>query len=183
MANINQGIQDFYRVAQERDFTRDFQFRVMNITDRGVSVVTQDDLVYAQTASLPARGVANQTVPYMGLSFNVPGAATYSGSEGYAIQFRSDGEHIIRTLFEEWQRDVFDDETSTGNYRLFGNSSITLALLNQDMDVTRTYELVGCWPVTVGDIGFDTAGTGAVLNFTATLAYQYWRRKILPTSI
>ena len=119
----------------------------------------------------------------MGLSFNVPGAATYSGSEGYAIQFRSDGEHIIRTLFEEWQRDVFDDETSTGNYRLFGNSSITLALLNQDMDVTRTYELVGCWPTTVGDIGFDTAGTGAVLNFTATLAYQYWRRKILPTAI
>ena len=183
MANIKQGIQDFYRVAQERDFTRDFQFRILDIMDRGVSVCTQDDLVYAQTAQLPARAVANQTLPYMGLSFNIPGAATYTGSEGYAIQFRADGEHILRTIFENWQRDIFDDDTSTGTYRLYSNSTITLGLLNQNLDVTRTYELVGCWPVTVGEIGFDTAGTGAPLNFTATLAYQYWRRKVLPTAL
>ena len=183
MANINQCIQDFYRVAQERDFTRDFQFRVVDIQDRGVSVCTQDDLVYAQTAQLPARAINNQTVPYMGLSFNVPGAATYTGSEGYAIQFRADGEHIIRTIFENCQNDTFDDETSTGTYRLYQNSSITLGLLNQDLDVTRTYQLVGVYPVTVGEIGFDTAGTGAPVNFTATLAYQYWRRRSLGTAL
>ena len=74
---------------------------------------------------------------------------------------------------------TFDDETSTGTYRLYQDSSITLGLLNQDLDVTRTYQLVGVYPVTVGEIGFDTAGTGAPVNFTATLAYQYWRRRSL----
>ena len=180
---LQQKIQDFYRVAQERDFTRDFQFRVMDITDRGVSVVTQDDLVYAETGTLPARGVTTTAVPYMGLNFNLPGTAQYTGSEGYAIAFRADGEHILRTVFENWQKAIFDDETSTGQYRLFSNSTITLGLLNQDFNVTRTYELVGCWPVTVGELAYDMKGAGAPITFTATLAYQYWRRKILPTTI
>ena len=31
MAKLEQTISDFYRVAQERDFARDFQFRVLSI--------------------------------------------------------------------------------------------------------------------------------------------------------
>lgn len=49
-----QTIADFYRVAQVRDFTRDVQFRVLNITPKGTTeTFDEDDLVYARTASLP----------------------------------------------------------------------------------------------------------------------------------
>ena len=41
----NQKILDFYQVAQERDFTRQFQFRVTEISDRGAAIVTRDDLL------------------------------------------------------------------------------------------------------------------------------------------
>ena len=53
MANINQGIQDFYRVAQDRDFARDFQFRVLNIQAGDASSVAfdEDDLVYIKSAT------------------------------------------------------------------------------------------------------------------------------------
>ena len=177
MAEENQSIQQFFQVAQDRDFARDFQFRVFDISNRGASIVSQNDLVFAQTAILPSRTIANQPVPFMGLSFNVPGAAQYDGSPSYAIQFRADGEHVIRTLFEDWSREVFEDKTSTGAYRMFANSTITLHLLNQQHQEQRIYRLIGVYPVTVGDLSYDRAGTGAPINFTATIAYQYWERE------
>ena len=180
MPDIDQSIQDFYRVAQDRDFTRDFQFRVLDVSDRGSPVLTQEDLVYATAASLPARAITNVPIPYMGLSFNLPGAATYPGSEGYALTFRADGQHQLRTVFENWSRDIFDDQTSTGEFRLHSNSTISLAQLNQNLDVARIYKLIGVYPVNVGDMAFDMTGGGNIVNFTATLAYQYWTRSILP---
>lgn len=181
MANdIKQKIQDFFRVAQQRDFARDFQFRVLDITDRGVSVVTQDDLVYATTGSVPGRSITNIQVPYMGLQFNVPGSMTYPGSNAYPIVFYSDADNVIRNVFERWSTITFDDNTSTGDYRLFDSSIITIAQLNQRFDVVRTYKLIGAYPVEVGALEYTpAAGTGTVVNFTATLAYQFWRKDSL----
>ena len=178
MASERQTIQDFYQVAQARDFTRNFQFRIASITDRGAELFTPEDLVYAQTGILPAREVNNVTVAYMGMTFNVPGAASYPGSAGYAITFRSDSEQVIRRIWENWQRLTFDDQTSTGTYRIFGTSKLTMNLLNQNMDVMRQYVLHGVWPQAVGEISYDMAGTGDVLTFQGTLAYQYWTRGI-----
>lgn len=176
MADETQSIQSFFKVAQERDFARDFQFRVFAINNRGKSIVTQEDLVFAQTAILPARTIANQPVPFMGLSFNVPGAAQYDGSPSYAIQFRADGEHVLRTLFEDWSREVFEDKTSGGAYRMFADSIIELHLMNQSNEKQLGYKLIGVYPVTVGELSYDRAGTGAPITFTATVAYQYWER-------
>ena len=114
----------------------------------------------------------------MGLNFNVPGTANYPGSDGYQLTFRADGDHIIRTIFEDWSRNTFDDQSSSGEYRLFRNSQITLGMLNQAGDVTRQYQLVGVWPVTVGELSFDMKGNGDPISFTATLAYQYWTRNL-----
>ena len=99
MADIKQNIQDFYRVAQERDFLRSFQFRILDVSNQGVPVLTQDDLVYATTASLPARSINTFSQAFMGLNFNVPGTASYPGSDGYALNFRSDSEATLRRLF------------------------------------------------------------------------------------
>jgi hypothetical protein len=175
----NQKILDFYQVAQERDFTRQFQFRVTEISDRGAAIVTRDDLVYVTTANLPARSITNVAVPYMGLSFNVPGAANYPGSDAYAITFRSDSEQIVRRVFENWSRSTFDDATSTGTYRMFSTSRIVLDLLDQGFNTVRQYVLHGVWPVTVGEMTFDTTNTGDIVTFQATVAYQFWTRGIV----
>lgn len=171
----NQRILDFYKVAQQRDFARDFQFRVIDVADQGASILTQDDLVYARSANLPARAVANQAVPYMGLQFNVPGAGNYPGSDAYEIQFYADGEHNLRQVFETWSNRTFDDATSSGEYSIHGNSIITLAQLNQQYEVQKLYRLFGVYPVQVGSLDYDMTGNGAVVNFTCQLAYQFWR--------
>jgi len=175
---VTQTIKDFYQVAQARDFTRNFQFRVTSITDRGTEVLTTDDLLYITTAELPAREIANKTVPFMGLTFNVPGAATYPGSGGYAVVFRSDMEQVIRRLMENWQRSIFDDRTSTGAYRLFANSRLTMDLLDQNYNTMRQYVLHGVWPQSVGNIGYDLQGDGDIVTLTVNLCYQYWTRGI-----
>ena len=72
MPDVRQTISDFYRVAQERDFSRDFQFRVLNIqSGDGAFAITEDDLVYAQGGSIPGRTVANHDVAFMGMNLKV----------------------------------------------------------------------------------------------------------------
>ena len=175
---VTQTIKDFYQVAQTRDFTRNFQFRVTSVQDRGVDLLSQDDLLYLTAAELPAREVANKTVPYMGLSFKVPGAASYPGSAGYSITFRSDMEQIVRRIMEDWQRAIFDDRTSTGAYRIFSGSKLTMDLLDQNFNTMRQYVLHGIWPQSVGALSYDLTGDGEVVNLPVTLCYQYWTRGV-----
>ena len=179
MADIKQNIQDFYRVAQERDFARKFQFRVLDVSNQGVPVLTQDDLVYVTTADLPSRTINTTQIPFMGLSFNIPGTASYSDSGGYMLNFKADSDTVLRRLFEDWTNSIFDDETSAGDYRIHSNSTITLAQLDQNMNATHLYKLIGVFPVTVGPLAYDYSDAGTPVDFTATLAYQYWRRSSL----
>ena len=176
MAQTEQDIQKFFAVARERDFARDFQFRVQRVEDRGVALLTDNDLVYAKSAQLPGRDIGVIPVPYMGLQFKVPGAASYPNSDGYGLTFYADSENLIRTVFERWSELTFDDATSTGNYRIFDNSTVTLAQLNQKMEVVNQYKLIGVFPVDVGALTYSTVGSGETVSFTATLAYQYWRK-------
>jgi hypothetical protein len=176
MAQSDQTIQKFFTVLRTRDFARDFQFRVTNISDRGIALLNDDDLVYAKGGTVPGRTIGTIPVPYMGLQFRVPGAASYPGSDGYTLEFYADSENLIRTVFERWSELTFDDATSTGNYRIFDNSTVTLAQLNQKMEVVNQYKLIGVFPVDVGALTYSTVGSGETISFTATLAFQYWRK-------
>lgn len=171
----NQGITDFFRVAQIRDFTRNHNFRVQSMVGTGLPNVHTDDLVYAETANLPGRNITNIPTPYMGLDFNLPGLAKYPGSDAYNITFRADGENIIRQLFEDWTRHIFQDVgKSSGDYKMREGNVITLALLRQNGKILRQYKLVGAYPTSCGELAFDMKGNGEVVSFQATIAYQYW---------
>ena len=180
MPDVQQTISDFYRVAIERDFARDFQFRVLSIDGGGATDTTfdEDDLVYCTAASLPERTISNVAVPYMGLQFNLPGSVTYPGSEGYTLAFYCDQNSQIRQKFEDMSRDIFDDATSTGNYFAPRQSaSVNLVQLDTQLDEIASYKLVGTSIRSVGPIDYNiSAGTGATVTFTATMAYHYWQR-------
>ena len=122
MAQTEQKIAKFYQQAQSRDFSRDFLFRVTDIVIPGLDF-EPNELVYAKTAALPNRQITNVTAPYMGLNFNIPGNATYPGSDAYSITFYLDAASDLRNKFEEASRDVFDDASSTGVYQTPGTES------------------------------------------------------------
>jgi hypothetical protein len=181
MPDTKQTITDFYRVAQERDFSRDFHFRVLSITagdSAGISF-TEDDLVYVRTATLPGRTIQNKNVSYMGMNFNIPGSVTYDGSSGWALEFYSDQAARLRGMFESWSFDIFDDSTSTGNYNTPSqNSVINLLQLDAQLEAVAEYTLYGCYLTSLGDISYQpSAGSGEPQTFNATMAFQYWRRE------
>lgn len=181
----NQRIQDFYTQAANREFARDFNFRVISITTGGAIDAAgetisfdESDLVYVKTATLPERAITNVQVPYMGLNFNLPGNAVYPGSEGYSLTFYADANSQIRQKFEDWSRYTFDDANSTGDYLTPKTSSvINLIQLNNKMESVAAYSLIGVSPRSVGALTYSiAAGTGQTIEFTATMAYHYFTR-------
>jgi hypothetical protein len=168
-----QNITDFYRTVQQNDFARQFQFRVVQLANTNFG---EDQFVYLETASLPGRTINNVTVPFMGLQFNVPGTASYPGSESYAVTFRCDQNYNIRAVLENATFNTFDDGTSTGDYNIARNSSvITLNLLGKGGSTIRQYTLYGAYVVSVDGINYNLGDNGTIVTVPATLAYQYWR--------
>jgi hypothetical protein len=163
------GIQDFYAAAQEREFARDFQFRVVTL-----GPYDEKDLLYITTAVLPGKSVQNQVVPYMGLDFNVPGSVKYDASNAWQVTFKCDEGLNIRNKAEGWLKEIFNDETSSGKYGVPVEVA-TMQLLGKNMEAIRTYNFYGIYLQSIGAINYDKKGTGVPLDFQATFAYQFWR--------
>jgi len=176
---VNQNIQNFYRTAADKDFSRDFLFRVTQLQLQGVPALEEGDLVYVKSASLPGRNIGNVAVPYMGLNLNVPGAVTYPGSEGYQLAFYLDGESSLRNYFEQASRSLFDDQTSTGEYGTPDDDFfIQLAQLDKDLEPITEYKLVGASLRNVNGIGYEIAsGTGATVQVDCTVSYHFYTKE------
>ena len=165
------GIQDFYAVAQEREFARDFQFKINSL-----GPFTEKDLIYVTTATLPGKTITNQTVPYMGLPFNIPGAVVYTGSEAWSVTFRCDEALNIRNRMEAWQTEIFDAVGGQGGTGKYGVpiQIATMSLLGKTFESLRKYSFIGLYPTVLGPQEYNIEGAGTVLTFPATFAYQFW---------
>jgi len=176
---VNQNIQNFYRIAADKDFSRDFLFRVTQMQLQGVPALDEGDLIYVKTASLPGRNIGNIAVPYMGLQLNVPGAATYPGSDAYALSFYLDAESSLRNYFEQASRSLFDDQTSTGEYGTPDDDFfIQLAQLDKELEPVAEYKLVGASLRAVNNVAYDIpGGTGATVQIDATVSYHFYTKE------
>ena len=179
MAQTRQTIQNFYTQAQTKDFARDNLFRVLNISfGEGTTIsFDEDDLVYAKTATLPGKDITTQTVPYMGLDFNVPGVTKYTGSADYKITFRCDESYDLRNRFLQVLNDTFNDADSTGSYFMpTAESVIDLALLDKELDRVAQFQLVGVAIKNVGALTYDVTADGKVQDFDVSVTYHYFRQ-------
>lgn len=176
-------IQDFYTLAQKVDFSRLHQFRLVSWTWNGQDLLDYGDridhYVYLETASVPGREITNVPVPFMGLNFNIPGLATYSGSANYPVVFRSDSFHYLRQVMEHASRKIFNDTSSTGDYNT-PNTASTMTLytidkyLQTDGNSTPYYTLWGVSLLNTGSIDYNLGDTGQIAKINATLTYHYW---------
>ena len=172
-------ITDYFRVMQQRDFLRDHQYRVSALTYETFTLGL-DSLVYLKSAQVPSRKISTAQVPFMGLNFTVPGTAQYDGT--IDLTFYCDQPQIIRTFFEGISYATFDDRQSSGAYTVNQANVLTFyTYSNVSTEIPTTqYTLVGIYPITVGALTMDTTGSGNVVNFTATLGYQFWEKSLIP---
>lgn len=175
---VAQDIQSFYKSALERDFARDFNFRVTQFQLQGVEPLFDDDLVYVKAADLPGIQNTNVEVPYMGLPFNVPGNATFPGSDSYKLTFYLDANSELRNFFERAARQLFDVNVSTGNYNTPGiGNFIELQQLdkaNEPIPGGR-YKLIGASFRNVGAVNYKIAeGKGSFVEIEVTVSYHFY---------
>jgi hypothetical protein len=175
MSDIKQTIQDFYNIATNRDFARDFQFRVLDVSNKGTPVFDPTDLVYATAAELPGKTIATKDVPYNGFQFRIPGTVSYNNSDAFTIDFYVDAQSTARIAMESWIEETYNDATTTGDGRLHDNSTITLIQLDTKFKPVHTYVLHGVFPTDCGNIAYSMSGDGEVATTTLTFAYQFWR--------
>lgn len=159
----------FYETAQEYEFARKFQFRILQL-----GPLNEKDMIYFHTANLPQRVISNQTVPFMGLDYNIPGAAKYDGSSNWAVAFRCDEAANIRAKLLGWQDEIFNIQESGGKYGVPVSEGVVLQLGKYPDQVKRKFVLKGIWPTNIGELQYDIGDAGAIQEFTATFAYQFW---------
>lgn len=172
-----QKIQDFYRVATTRKFSRDYQLRVNYFSVPGIGeLFGPDDLVYMKSASLPGRKLEVVKAPYMGVNFNVPGLVSYSGSDNWSVTFYCDEDLQLRQKLELAQNSNFSTFNSIGDLSVPDETSrIELNVINDGFDVVAQYLLVGAFITDIGGIDYKMTGSGSILEVRATIAYQYWQ--------
>lgn len=168
------GITNFYKAATQQGFARNYQYRVQQL---GNWVLNPDQLVYITTATMPGRSITPIPVPFMGLAFQVPGAATYNQNASWPVTFRCDERLKVRNVLESWSFGTFNDKTSKGANIPDESTNHQIVLLSLDNlgNVVKSITLFGAWVVNIGDLSYDLTGNGQVVNIQTTLAYQYWR--------
>lgn len=162
-------ILKFYETAKEREFARDFQFRVVSL-----GPLTEDDLVYIRSADLPGKEIQVHQVPYMGLDFNIPGSVKFTGSDSWKVTFLHDEGANIRSKLDAWINEIFNIESSSGKYGV-PSEEATIDLIDKSFKPIRRYNLIGIFIKDIQPIRYDITGTGKPLEFDATLSYQFWR--------
>jgi hypothetical protein len=165
-------LQTFYAAAQANEFARDFQFYIETL-----GPLNEDDKIYMTTTELPGLGIHDQVVTFNGHQFHLPGTCDYQGNGSWTVTFHCDEGQNIREKLIAWQKEIFSFETSSGKYGVPVETAVIKLRGKNPGVATRAFELVGIYPVTVGNVSYDVQGSGAPVSIQVTFAYQYWRER------
>ena len=112
-------------------------------------------------------------VPFRGRVLKVPGDRTF---EPWELTIINDTDFALRDAFEKWNHLINSMEGNTGTVSLQElQQTWTVTQLGKDGEELKKYEIVGCWPSTLGAIELNYESTGAIEEFPVTLEYQYFK--------
>ena len=175
---INQTIGSFITAATRRDFARDNLFRVMQLNCQGLSL-TEEDLVYCREVNMSGREVPHAAAKYMGMELYYPQSTVkYPDAGEYKLKFYLDAAGELRTKFEIASRTLFNESTSTGDWR-FPSTSDTLTLASLDFNL-EPQEYITYYGVSIKSISqVDTKpseGEGVAIETEVTFTFLYYKR-------
>ena len=130
-----------------------------------------------KSAALPATNVGTVELPFRGRVVKVPGDRTY---ETWTATFYNDDSFALRSAYEKWIAVTNGADTNTAETDI-GDvfKSIKVSQLDKfsgganKLEILRTYELVGAWPVSVGQIAVAYDNNDSYEEFDVEFAYQY----------
>lgn len=162
-------INDF--MGKYKDFSRSYLF-YCKILGGPAGLLPTEHAYLVDSTSLPAQTIDPLTTNWQGHAYKIAGNSTYAD---FTITFKSDVAHTLRRGFLSWTNTIHNPVTNvhgtpgeTGGYF----STVVLEQLNTIGDVIQTYNLVGAWPSSVGEMAL-AYGTKELQTFSVTFNYQY----------
>jgi hypothetical protein len=128
-----------------------------------------------KAATMPASTIAPIEVPFRGQKLKIAGNRTF---ENWSITVINDTDMNLRNSFERWLS-LIANHTSQGSAFTGGNSlgymtNMVAEHLDRNNNVTKQYDFVGAYPVSVSSIDLASGGGDDIEEFTVDIAYQYW---------
>lgn len=175
--SVNQTIELFTNTLIKRDGQRNNLFKILALNTKALSL-TEEDMVYIKTGQLPARSNPTANMQYMGMNFPYnTSTVQYTGNDDYSLQFIFDAAGEIRSKFERASRIIFNDLSTTGDWRVPTLSDImTIAPLDNQYNPSAYYHFYGVAFKGMDAVEFQIAeGDGQIVNITAHISYYYYK--------
>ena len=153
-----------------------------NLTEPKLEGLTDNPVMYmCKSAALPATNVGTVELPFRGRVVKVPGDRTY---ETWTATFYNDDAFKLRSAYEKWialTNGVDANVAEADISDIFQSIQVTqldkFAGGSNQLEPIRTYELVGAWPVSVGQIAVAYDNNDSYEEFDVEFAYQFHTSK------
>ena len=150
---------------------------IPGVVTPSIAEVEEPVTYMCKSAALPATNVGTVELPFRGRVVKVPGDRTY---ETWTATFYNDDAFALRSAYEKWiavTNGVDANVAEADISDIFQSIQVTqldkFAGGANELEPIRTYELVGAWPVSVGQIAVAYDNNDSYEEFDVEFAYQY----------
>lgn len=173
-ADLN--LNNFYRVATTRGFSKDYLARVTNIKFSNGFVLEPDDLIYIKSFSLPSFKVQVAEHKFQGFNYMEPGNVEYNKGNYITITFYADQYLTLRLFFEKLvdaQRGRQFSDIGDAFVKSSENT-MTISIMDENLVAKQKFILEQVFVVDIGNMPYDVAGSGKVQEMTITFGYSLY---------
>ena len=126
-----------------------------------------------KASTLPAFALAEIAIPFRGRNIYVAGDRTFD--DAWTTTFLNDTDFALRTSLELWQNGINDLAEATGVVAAADyQTDLTVAQIDRDDTVLKTYIFRSAWPSTISAIALDAGSADAIEEFECTWRYQHF---------
>ena len=126
-----------------------------------------------KASTLPAFAIPEIAIPFRGRNIYVAGDRTFD--EAWTTTFLNDTDFALRTSLELWQNGINDLAEATGVVAAADyQTDLTVAQIDRDDTVLKTYIFRSAWPSTISAIALDAGSADAIEEFECTWRYQHF---------
>ena len=151
------------------------QYRVTITPPSGIAIgldVSRTSFL-CTAAALPPSTLGSFEVPFRGRIINVAGDRP--AFPDWTTTFYNDTDFGIRTSMELWNNGINDFVENTGTISPADyQTDLTVEQLDRDDSVLKTYKLINCFPIIIGEIALSTAEATEIETFDVTWKYQHF---------
>lgn len=146
-----------------------------NVLDAGTAATKTTFM--GKASHLPGSNIGTVPLYYFGREVKVPGNRTFAD---WTITVIQDEDFVIRNAFENWMNLI---NAHGGNIRdpsmvnsLGYSVNASVVQYGKVGDIIAQYDFVGLYPNDLAPIDLDWQSNDTIMEWTATLSYQYWTR-------